>query len=124
MRLRAAHPDLPWTACLLALTALVGLLAGANPKLGAAAAIGILFVGLVLGNLAVGVALFAFLVFLALLPTLGGPIVSFVKLAGLLLALSWVAASASRSDRLRAQLSGGDRLLTVSLVLFLAWSAV
>ena len=81
--------------------AALGALAGYDPKLAIAAALGIAFVALVLADLTVGLVLFTVLSFLALLPTFGGSALSLPKLAGLLLAMSWLATTATRSERAR-----------------------
>ncbi|HEX8648428.1 MAG TPA: O-antigen ligase family protein [Thermoleophilaceae bacterium] len=90
----AATADLSGRAfqLLLGLTAVaLGVLAGVDPRLGIAAAIGLAFVVLVMGDLTFGLCVFAFVAFLDLLPALGGSLLSFSKIVGLLLAISWLA---------------------------------
>ena len=78
---------------------------------------------LVLGDLTFGLCLFAVVAFLDLLPELGGSLLSFSKIIGFLLALSWLAkvsaAGGTRSDFLAAY-----PLFTYVLGLFLAWTAL
>jgi O-antigen ligase len=84
---------------LLATTAVgLGLLAGLDPKLAIAAAIGLAFVVLVLGDLTFGLCLFAVVAFLDLLPALGGSLLSFSKIVGLLIAVSWLAKISTSQD--------------------------
>jgi putative inorganic carbon (HCO3(-)) transporter len=106
---------------LLALLAVVvGLLAGAEPRLAIAAALACGFVVLAFANLAAGVATFAFISFIEIVP-LGSSVVSFTKLAGLLLALSWFAAITTRS-RPEQELPVVHPLVSAALVLFLGWA--
>lgn len=87
-------------AALLALAVLLGAATGLDPRIGLAAAIGLAFVVLVLGDLTLGLCLFAVVAFLDVLPHLGGSALSFTKLVGLLLAVSWLAKiSTSRDTR-------------------------
>lgn len=110
-------------ACLLVLAVAIGALAGFDPKLAIAAAIGLAFIVVAIASLPLGVAIFGLLAFLELAPAIGGPIVSFAKLAGLTLAISWLAVIASDHD--------GDRLifnrhpvLIGAALLFVAWAVV
>lgn len=119
---RLGDPRLLAGAGILLLAACVGALAGYDPKLAIAAALGLAFVLLALGDLAIGVACFAFLTFVELAP-LGGPAVSFAKVAGLTLAISWLAVIAAEGslDRL---LPHRHPMMTAALGLFLAWAAL
>src|SRR3954464_10173004 len=76
------------------LAALVGIVAGVSPLFGIAAALGVVYAALVIGDLALGLALFGVLSFLDNL-TLGGG-VSLAKLSGGVLFLSWLALVATR----------------------------
>lgn len=107
----------------LGVAGLVGLLAGYDPVLAIAAALGLAFVLVALGDLAVGVALFAFLTFLELSPVAGGPAVSFAKLAGLTLAISWMATIAADPNG-RRLLFGAHPVLSAVLAFFLSWLAL
>ncbi len=82
-----------------AAAAAVGLLAGIDPRFAIAAALSLGFLLLVLGDLYVGLILFTLLTFIAQVPTVAGPGLSFAKIAGLLLAISWVATLATRQRR-------------------------
>ena len=89
---RFSEPRHLATVGVLLVGAAVGALAGYDPKLAIAAAIGMAFVLIAIGDLAVGIAIFGVLTFLELSPVAGGPAVSFAKVAGLTLAISWLAA--------------------------------
>ncbi len=106
-----------------AVTAAVGLLAGIDPRFAIAAALSLGFVLLVLGDLYVGLVLFTLLTFAAQVPTVAGPGLSFAKIAGLLLAISWVATLATRHET-RSDFMSARPGLTYVLVLFLSWAAV
>lgn len=108
----------------LGITALaLGALAGFNPQLALAAALGAAFVLIVFADLSVGVALFAFLAFLDSIPDAGDSTVSFAKVAGLLLALSWFATMTTRTER-RRDLFVEHAGLGCLIVAFLAWAAL
>jgi putative inorganic carbon (HCO3(-)) transporter len=76
----------------------LGLLAGLDPRLAIAAAIGLGFVVLVLGDVTFGLCVFAVISFLDLLPALGGSLLSFSKIVGFLLAVSWLAKITSKRE--------------------------
>jgi O-antigen ligase len=101
----------------------VGFLAGADPRLAIAAALGLLFVLIVLADLAVGLAAFTILAFGVQIPALQGPTTSVAKIAGLLLMISWIATIATRRDARRGFISDHPGLSYV-LVLFIAWVAL
>src|ERR671938_1298195 len=83
-----------------ALAVLLGIGAGVDPRIAVAAAIGLAFVVLVMGDLTIGLCLFAVVAFLDVLPHLGGSALSFTKIVGFLLAVSWLAkGAASRDER-------------------------
>ena len=68
----------------------LGLLAGVDPKIAIAAAIGLAFVVLVIGDLTIGLCLFAVVAFLDVLPHIGGSLFSFSKFVGFsALSLTW-----------------------------------
>lgn len=102
------------------LAAFVGLLAGLDPRLAIAGALGCGFVLIVFSDLATGVALFGFISFLELLQL--GSVLSVGKAAGGLLALSWLALIATRPDHKSDFLSEHPNVSTV-LALFLGWGA-
>lgn len=108
---------------LLALAAVaLGLLAGIDPRFGIAAAIGLAFVVLVMGDLTFGLCVFAVVAFLDLLPKLGGSLLSFSKIVGLLLALSWLAKVSSSKDE-RNDFMARHPVFTYVLGFFLVFAA-
>jgi O-antigen ligase len=111
-----------WTlpAALLAVAAGVGALAGVNPALGVAAAMGLAFVTIVMADLSIGLCLYALLAFLNIVPAVGSSFLSFDKIAGGLLALSWLATVANRRRARRAFVSAHPQFFAI-LVFFLAW---
>jgi O-antigen ligase len=100
----------------------LGLLAGYEPRLAITAALGVAFVLVVFVDLGVGMAIFGFLGFVELVPSASAA-VSVTKLAGLLLALAWLAL-------ITTQERGEDSLLTAhpgisfTLLVFIGWSAL
>jgi O-antigen ligase len=119
-----AHLD-RWrfAAALGAASAAFGVIAGIDPRFAIAAALSFAFLLLVLADLYVGLILFTLLNFAAQVPTVAGPGLSFAKIAGLLLAISWVAALATRHDT-RSDFTVAHPGLTYVLVLFLSWAAL
>jgi O-antigen ligase len=107
---------------LAALTAAAGagVLSGVDPKVGVGAAFGLAFAALVLSNVTVGLCVLAFLSFLDILPTFGA--LSLAKIAGLLLAISWLATITSRRDS--PSLARDRPWLTAALVAFAAWATL
>ncbi len=108
-----------WLAGLLLLAAIVGFLAGVEPKLALAAALSAGFVLLVFTDLAAGLALFGFFSFLEVLEL--GSAASVGKLGGALLALGWLAVLATRHDPARDFLVVHPWMSSV-IGLFLGWS--
>jgi O-antigen ligase len=100
----------------------IGILAGVDPPLAVAAALSVLFVLIVLADLAIGLAVFTLLAFAAQVPALQGA-VSVSKLSGLLLAISWIATVATRRDS-RPEFTSAHPGLTYVLMLFVGWVAV
>jgi putative inorganic carbon (HCO3(-)) transporter len=107
------------SVALFALALGVGVLAGVDPRIGLAAAMGVAFITVVMADLSVGLCLYALLAFLNIVPG-GGAFLSFDKVAGALLALSWMAAVASRRDARRAFFSAHPHFSAV-MMLFLVW---
>lgn len=101
----------------------LGVLAGVDPRFGIAAAIGLAFVVLVMGDLTFGLCAFAVVAFLDLLPQLGGSLLSFSKIVGLLLAISWLAKVTSTRDK-RNDFMGAHPVFTYVLGVFVGWSAI
>lgn len=86
------------TAPLIALlAAFVGLTAGIRPELAIAASLAVSFVILVIADLIWGLAAFTFIAFLEIVP-FGGPALSFSKVLGLLLLISWLAVMSTQRD--------------------------
>ncbi len=108
-----------WVAGLGLFAALVGFLAGAEPKFALAMAIGAGFVLLVFVDLAAGLALFSFFSFLELLEL--GSLVSVGKLGGALLALGWLAVLATRHEARRDFLVVHP-WMSAAIGIFLGWS--
>jgi len=100
------------------LAVVLGLVAGQQPVLAVAGAVGMACAALMLGALAAGVALFTLVMFF---PLLGGE-VSVAKAAGLLLALSWAATVAL--GRSRPGLLAHRPAFTGAMTLFIAWAAL
>jgi O-antigen ligase len=112
--------DRLWPAALVVLCALVGLLAGVEPKLAIAAAIGLAFALLIFTNFPAGLALFAFLSFLELLHL--GSVVSVGKLGGGLVIIAWIATMATRDKE--EEFVEVHPAISLVLGLFLAWVAL
>lgn len=108
---------------LLVVAVAIGALAGIDPKLAIAAALGLAFVVVAIASLPLGVAIFGFLAYLELAPAVGGPIVSFAKLAGLTLVISWLAVVATDPDRDRLIFARHPVLIGAAFLL-VAWAAV
>lgn len=108
----------------VALTAAgLGVLAGLSPRAGVAAALGLVFVAIVVADISLGLCLFVIMAFLDLLPGLSGSLLSLVKVAGLLLALSWLAYVTTRGDA-KGTLMGAHPVVTYVMVLFLVWTGI
>lgn len=112
-------------ACALAVSVFIGVAAGVNPSYGVLATVGLAFAVAVLTNVTVGVFLFTLLSFLEVFKS-GSSTLNFIKVAGLIVFLSWFAAQA-----IRARSHGGSRslfastpLLAAGVVAFVSWSAV
>jgi putative inorganic carbon (HCO3(-)) transporter len=123
MQLSADSRTWALPAGLLTLGLAIGVLSGVDPRLGLAAAMSLGFVTVVLADLAVGLCLYALIAFLNIVPDLGSSFLSFDKVAGGLLALSWLAAVASRKGARRAFVTAHP-LFAAVLVFFLAWTTL
>ena len=107
-------------AILTATCAGLGLVAGIDPKLAIAGALAIAFVLLALTDLTAGLVVFTLGVFLEyILPA--GPALSFPKLGGLLLGVSWLALVTTRRSA-RPTFIGVHPGATGLLVAFLTWA--
>lgn len=109
----------------LAISLVIGIAAGVQPRYGVAAALGLAFAGAVLTNLTAGVVLFTVLSYLDIIKA-GSGAVSFIKLAGLIVFLSWFAAQATRSRQGTASRSllAASPVLCAGVVAFVTWSAI
>lgn len=116
-------PSQLWVAMPVVAALIFGVGAGWRPAVAVVAALGLGFVGVVLANLTSGLCLFTAVSFVELLPFQGGAALSFAKVAGLLLALSWVATEASRSGG-RPGFLAAHPAFAYTLLLFLAWAAL
>src|SRR5256885_15282838 len=110
-------------ALVLLLAVGIGVAAGVDPKVGVAAAIGLAFVVLVVGDLTIGLCLFAVVAFLDVLPHLGGSLVSFTKIEGFLLAISWLAKVSSDDDS-RNDFLAAHPTFSYVLMPFIGWPAL
>lgn len=104
------------------LAAGVGVLAGVDPRFAVAASLGVAFLLVALASLPLGLVAFALVLFLELAPAIGGPALSFTKIAGGILALSWLATYASR-DRPEEAFWVSHPTLTTLLAVWVAWVA-
>lgn len=105
----------------VALSAVVlGALAGIEPKLAVGAALGIAFALITLANLSIGVAAFTLVMFFELSPVAGGSALSFTKLAGAILLISWIASFTSREHG-RNTLWNRHPILTFALIAMCTW---
>ncbi|MGI8557168.1 MAG: O-antigen ligase family protein [Solirubrobacteraceae bacterium] len=120
---RTGAPAMRWVVLLAAVCGAVGLTAGISPKYGVAVALGLAFVVAVFADLTVGVALFTGLSFLDLLNA-GGAAVSLMKVAGLLLFLSWVASKTTAARQTVTIAVQRHPAMVCAIVAFLAWNAV
>lgn len=110
-------------ACLLLLAVAIGALAGLDPKFAIAAALGLAFVTVAIAELPAGVAIFGLIAYLELAPAVGGPLLSFSKLAGLTLAISWLAVVAGDPGRDRLIFARQPALIGIAL-LFVTWALI
>jgi O-antigen ligase len=120
-RLQARNAVLIGVVFLLSL--IVGLAAGVAPRYGVAAALGVTFAVAVVADLTLGVVLFTILSFLEVVNA-GSGAVSFTKIAGLILFVSWFAAQATRSHREPRSLLASSPAIAIPVILFVSWSAI
>jgi O-antigen ligase len=120
---RRGAPAAGWLLGLLGLCAAVGLAAGVSPKYGLLAPIGLAFVIVVFADLVLGIAMFAALSFLDVL-TIGGAALSFDKVAGLLLFVSWGLRQATAPREISRDIVRRHPALFVALLGFVAWSLI
>ncbi|HWF49004.1 MAG TPA: O-antigen ligase family protein [Solirubrobacteraceae bacterium] len=101
---------------------LIGIPAGVNPVAVIGAAAAAVFVALILSDVTVGLLCFGLVAFFEDLPGVSGT-VSAAKVAGVLVALSWLATLAIRSS-VRRGFVGRHPTLSFAAVLFVAWSVI
>jgi O-antigen ligase len=116
-------PDWAWYGILVAIAVLMGVFAGINPKYAIAGAFGLAFVMLVLVDLTFGLCAFTFLSFLELLLVTEDRSFSFLKVAGFLLLLSWVAAISTSREEDKSFIAAHPQF-TFVLIAFLSWAAI
>ena len=97
----------------------IGLAAGANPAAVIGGAAGAAFVTIVLADVTLGLMCFGLIAFFEVLPGLSGT-VSAEKVAGTLVALSWLATIAFR-PRLRRGFFSSHPVASFTAVVFIAW---
>lgn len=102
---------------------LTGLLAGLDPRLAIAGALGIVFTLIALTNLTTGLAIFTFLGFVVVLPNFAGQTLSIIKLAALPLLLSWLAL-VTREGSSRRTFVGVHPAISLVMLLFTAWATL
>jgi O-antigen ligase len=107
---------------LIGAAAILGVLAGVDPKLAVVGALCLIFACLVISDLAVGLALFAMVSFLDVLP-FAGAAVTFAKAAGLLLALTWLGMTATSEHNQRNFLNDHTTMSFVLLAL-VGWAVM
>ena len=115
-------PARVWQLGAAGLALCIGLLAGIDPKLAIAAALALGFVLVITADVTIGLCLFVLVSFVDV-ANFGGAILSFSKIAGILLAASWLAAATTRARR------GGEFFTThpalaLTALLFLGWSVI
>ncbi len=114
--------DLAVRGALVFASALVGFLAGVNPLFAIAGAMATAFVLVAFVNLAIGLSCFTVLAFFeSTLPA--ASVLSISKVAGLVLAASWLARLATSSDA-RESFFAAHPQGTLLLLVFLGWGAV
>jgi O-antigen ligase len=122
MAARIELPDWVSVSALLGLCGAVGLLAGVDARLAIIAALGLGVILVMLADLTTGLLLFTGIVFLeSLLPA--GQLLTFTKVAGLLLVLSWLAKVGTEGDR-ASVLPLAHPGFAFMLVGFLGWAAI
>ena len=114
-------PDAAWYLILLAAAVAMGIAAGYNPKYAIAGAFGLAFVAVVMVDVTLGLCAFTFLSFLELLLVTEDKSFSFLKVAGFLLMISWLARISTRRDRSESFVAAHPQF-TFVLIGFLAWA--
>ncbi len=110
-----------WQLGVPALAAMIGVLAGLSPQFGLAAALAVVFVALVLNDLALGLGLFMVVAFLEGIGDLGS--LSLAKATGGLLLVSWLASRLNEQED-RRELMRDHPVLVATAVALSAWVLV
>jgi O-antigen ligase len=121
----ALRYDWPRTAALAATSfaaVFLGLLAGLDPQIAVALSILCAYVLLTFADLSLGLALFVVLSFLEVL-SVGGSVIGFTKVLGLVLALSWFALITTRRT-LRTDFLSAHPAASYALGALIGWSAL
>lgn len=118
---RIRSPQLPLIAASASLAIVVGGLSGLEPRLGLLAALGVIFVALVLTNLQIGFMAMILFAYLEVLTVLGG--VSLAKVAGALIVVAWLAVASTRGREARNFFTEHAGL-TYLVVAFLGWNLI
>lgn len=111
---------LGWGIGLGALASGLGVLAGVDARLALGLAAGMAFVVMVLSDVTLGLCLFIGLEFL--LPDSGGGALSIAKVAGALLALSWLGVMAMRRGAAERSLISAHASFVLLLTFFVGWA--
>jgi O-antigen ligase len=117
----ARSAQAPIVAASAFIAIVVGSISGIEPRLGLLAALGVIFVALVLTNLQIGFLAMVLFAYLEVLTVLGG--VSLAKVAGALIVVAWVAVASTRGRTVRnffAEHAG----LTYLVLAFLGWNLI
>ncbi len=101
----------------------IGVAAGVAPRYGVAGALGVTFAVAVVADVTLGMFLFTMLAFLETVNA-GSGALSFIKVAGLILFVSWFAAQATRSRRESRSLLASSPVLAMAVVAFVSWSVI
>jgi putative inorganic carbon (HCO3(-)) transporter len=116
---RSAQAPLVAASALIAIV--IGSISGIEPRLGLLAALGVIFVGLVLTNLKIGFLGMVLFAYLEVLTVLGG--VSLAKVAGALVVVAWIGVVSTQGRTVRnffAEHAG----LTYLVLAFLGWNLI
>lgn len=124
MALRERNVDVLSVLILSMAAALTGLLAGLDPRFAIGGSLAVAMALLIVADLAAGVTVFTLLTYFELLPGASGPALSFTKLAGLILAVSWLARITTRGDARSLDFVRAHPNIAALLFLFLAWSGL
>ena len=120
---RLATRNLVLIALAAALSLCIGVAAGVSPRYGVAGALGVTFAVAVVADVTLGLFLFTMLSFLEVVDA-GSGALSFIKVAGLILFVSWLAAQATRSQRDSRSLLASSPGVAIPVILFVSWSVI